>query len=160
MIPTRTHTLTKERAAPTKKYPAVLLDIHPVNVWTSTRPPLLLRLHPTGFIWLRSMHKRFHIMLIAAFVVVSKSSGTAALERRERENEDRKKLWLSFLSCRSHVKSTKEKTIGKTRKTQKSWKLSGYFNGILSIAVCAHYNNATWNRNSDNNTNNNWKEFF
>jgi hypothetical protein len=69
---------------------------------------------------------------------------------------------VAFLSLVSQPREINErkKTIGKTRKTQKSWKLSGYFNGILSIAVCAHYNNATWNRNNDNNTNNNWKEFF
>lgn len=46
-------------------------------------------------------------MLIVAFVVVSKSSGTAALERRERENEDRKAV--AFLSLVSQPREINER---------------------------------------------------
>jgi hypothetical protein len=59
---------------------------------------LLLPRHLTGFILLRSMHKRFHIMLIVPFVVVYSKScpGHCGSQGREKEKTRTGKLWLSF----------------------------------------------------------------
>ena len=133
---------------------------------------LLLPRHLTGFILLRSMHKRFHIMLIVPFVVVYSKScpGHCGSQGREKEKTRTGKLWLSFslhlLSvycvplcvCRYSTWNRNKKQLGKHEKTQNPGSWGDVYTDISmesAIAVCAHYNNATWNRNN----NNNWEEF-
>jgi len=159
MIPTNTSTQTKERAAPTKNIPQSYG--YPVNVWTWTRTPLLLRLASNRIYFVAFNAQEVSYYVDGTIRCSSKSSCRHCGTRQEREKEKTRtgKLWLSFRSLVSFPREINKNNWENTNKP-KSWKLRDA--AILmesAIAVCAHYNNATWNRNN-NNKNNNWEEFW